>query len=220
MSEVMDRLRQMLRGNHAEMTARLEREVEELRRTLHDPAVLRALVVEALQEEIAADPSAVATVLTPALDELMRQRAAATPRATARPWSWLPVLIVITGVGAALMNWRGHGSMVSAATEQAPAALTAHAVVPVVEQHDDGFGLGRATRSDAEIVRDVRARLAGCPELIGASVSFSVKDGWVWLRGEASAGGRDAATHALADLGQGVFMVNQLVVSEANAALH
>ena len=220
LNTVMDRLRQMLLGNHSQVTARLERELDELRRTLHDPATLRGLVVEALQEEIRTDPSGVAAVLTPALDQLTRERAAAQPpRALTRQWPLLSLLAIVAAAGFGLMNWRGPSSVVNAATEQAPVTDTGRTAAAVVEERSDGFGLGEATRSDADLVREVRARLSGCSALVGAQVSFSVKDGWVWLRGEASAAGRDAAARVLSDLGPGVLVVNQLAVSEAAEAL-
>jgi hypothetical protein len=80
----------------------------------------------------------------------------------------------------------------------------------ILEQSERGFGLGLAGFSDEELARAVRQRLSGCAELIGAPVSFAVKDGWIWLAGEASAAGREAASRALAGLGDDVMVVNQI----------
>ena len=216
---VMDRLRQMLLGSHSQVTARLERELDELRRSVRDPSTLRALVVEALQEEINADPSRVAAVLTPALDQLTRARAAAKPSTPSRQWALLPVLIAVAAAGLGAMSWRGHSSAVNAATQKSPATETGNPMVALVEERSDGFGLGEAARNDAELVREVRARLSGCVALAGAQVSFSVRDGWVWLRGEASADGRAAAARALDGLGPGVLVVNQLVATDSTDKL-
>jgi hypothetical protein len=57
----------------------------------------------------------------------------------------------------------------------------------------------------------VRDRLSRCAALADGQVSFAVKEGWVWLRGRASPGGRDAAAAVLDDLGDGVLVVNQIV---------
>ena len=83
------------------------------------------------------------------------------------------------------------------------------------QQRGDGFGLGEAKLGDTELAALVRTRLAACPELADARIDFSVKDGWVWLRGVATADGRKAAEQALGDLQPGVFVVNQLALTAA-----
>ncbi|HVN83422.1 MAG TPA: BON domain-containing protein [Candidatus Binatia bacterium] len=215
---VVARLRQMLVGNHSQVTERLERELDELRRTLRDPLALRALVIEALHDESLADPATVAEALGPALQHWGHEHPRTPPRLPgARARSWLP-LIVVVAVGAAAAGWRGHGSVVRAATEQVThpqSVQQLHDVVPMIEERHDGFGLGNASRSDAELVGEVRTRLSGCRDLVGARLSFSVTNGWVWLRGESSGRAREAATRALADLGDDVMVVNQLIVSDA-----
>jgi hypothetical protein len=63
---VVDRLRQMLLGNHSQVTARLERELDEMRRRLRDPGAIRSLVVEALHEEVKSVSADIASAPTSA----------------------------------------------------------------------------------------------------------------------------------------------------------
>jgi hypothetical protein len=118
-----------------------------------------------------------------------------------------------------LLIWRGPAATVIAATERQPASAGAAAASspgPILEEPAAHvFGLGQAELRDDDLAHAVRERLGACEQLTGATVKFSVKDGWVWLRGHASATGRDAADRALADLGAGVVVVNQLSVAES-----
>jgi hypothetical protein len=204
-------------GDYLETTVRLEQEIEQLKRTLDDPDVLRPLVTEALHRQAEDAPTALAAALTPLLDELLRQRSLSDPQQTSRRyWPWLSLLTATGTAGLLLLSWRGPAAMVSAATERVPASAGAHAAVspgPSLDEHAAGvFGLGHAELRDEELAHTVRERLGACEQLTDATVTFSVKDGWVWLRGHASASGRDAADRALADLGAGVVVVNQLYV--------
>jgi len=116
-------------------------------------------------------------------------------------------------VGLAVNIWRPQGAGVSEATEAMPQRQGV-----ILEQRNDGFGLGQSPLTDEQLVREVRSRLAKCPDLAGAAISFSVKDGWVWLRGETTAAGREAATHALADLADQAVVVNQLTTTDGALA--
>jgi BON domain len=223
-ARVADRLRRWLLGEHAETTERLRREVEELRQLVCDPAVLRVRVLAALHDEVTAAPAGVAAALAPVVDDMIRQRTAPpeVPRRGRRHWPWLSAVAAacMAGLGF-LMMWQGGGAAVSASAEQiaSPAPSAVPARVAIAEERSDGFGLGQAKLSDEALAREVRSRLAACDELIGASVSFSVKDGWVWLRGEATIAGREAASRALAGLGEGVLVVNQLTVKPSPNAM-
>jgi hypothetical protein len=216
-------MRRVALGEYAETTLQLKREVEELRRALDDSAALRARVIEGLHAEAQAAPEKLAAALAPVVDELLRQRSNGRPlRSTRHYWPWMSALTAAGAAAVVLMNWHGPAAVVSAATEQAPALASAveYAAVPlapILEEQSVGFGLGQASRRDDELAREVRARLSVCEQLQGAKVQFSVKDGWVWLRGGVSASGRDAADRALADLGDGVVVVNQLAAADATA---
>jgi hypothetical protein len=219
-------LRRVALGEYAETTLQLKREVEALRRALDDSAALRARVIEGLHAEAQAAPEKLAAALAPVVDELLRQRGNGRPlRSPRHYWPWMSALTAASAVAVVLMNWYGPAAVVSAATEQAPApaveyAAVPHATVPlapILEEQGVGFGLGQASIRDEDLAREVRARLSACEQLTGARLQFSVQDGWVWLRGEVSASGRDAADGALADLGDGVVVVNQLAVSDATA---
>ena len=275
------RLRTLLFGDQGEAVVRLNRDVEEMRRILRDPATLRPVVLEALRQEVHATPDDIAALLTPVVQELVRQQAMtqAPPPRDLRARRWLPlgvIVLAVCGGGVALTSLKARGPVVSeaAAVNSAESVLTvaaaqvaaeaagapapsrllkkecdtlrqaqgerntamesgrgsAHAEpveawggvsqqparAVIVEERSDGFGLGDAALSDGELAREVRGRLTGCEELAGASVSFSVKDGWVWLRGETSASGREAAEQALSDLGHGAFVVNQLAVAPSS----
>ncbi|MFI5366489.1 MAG: hypothetical protein ACHQ4J_12790 [Candidatus Binatia bacterium] len=215
-----ERLRRMVLGHRAQLIDRLERDVQDLQRTVRDPATVRALVAEALQEELKAAPAEVAAALLPTLETHFARRAAPSGLRHARAsLSWLSAIVVAMLASLAVNTWRPQGTGVSEATEARPEhqAPTAPQAV-LLEQRSDGFGLGQSTLPDDQLAREVRARLAGCPELVGAPISFSVKDGWVWLRGETSTAGREAVTHALADLGDQAFVVNQLTTTDAALA--
>ncbi|MFI5396649.1 MAG: hypothetical protein ACHQ9S_14035 [Candidatus Binatia bacterium] len=218
---LVERLRRVVLGDYAQTTLQLKHEIEELRRTLDDSATLRARLVEGLHEEAQTAPERLAAALMPVVDQLLRQRTASPSQPSTRHyWPWLSALTAAGVAAVVLMNWHGPAAVVSAATEQAPASAVEYAAAPlppILEEQAAGFGLGQASVRDEELAREVRARLSVCEQLMGARVLFSVKDGWVWLRGGVSAGGRDAADRALADLGEGVVLVNQLTVSDSTA---
>jgi len=211
-----ERLRRLVLGDHGEITAQLQREVAELRAALRDPAMVRALIIEALYEEARSAPAEVAAALRPAMEGMLPQ-----PQAEQRSrhrWPWLSgtTALAITAVVAVLSQ--ANVAAVSSASARAsaplaPGAVSAHVPVSTIwEDLSMGFGLGQAHVADGKLAREVDRRLASCNELAGARIHFSVKDGWVWLRGEATASGRAAADRSLADLGDGVLVVNQLTV--------
>lgn len=210
-----ERLRRLVLGDHGEITAQLQREVAELRTALRDPAMVRALIIEALYEEARSAPAEVAAALRPAVEGMLQQ-----PRAGQRSrhrWPWLSgaTAVAITAVVAVLSQ--ANVAAISSASASAAAGTGAAPAAPVPistvwEDLSMGFGLGQASVADTELAREVDRRLATCSELAGARIHFSVKDGWVWLRGETTASGRAAADRALADLGNGVLVVNQLTV--------
>jgi osmotically-inducible protein OsmY len=113
---------------------------------------------------------------------------------------------------AILVLPRGAGIREATAESSVDATAVQPASV-IIEERNDGFGLGDAQISDEELAQQVRDRLGACKELVDARVSFSVKDGWVWLRGEATPRARRAAEEALQALPPGSFVVNQLVTS-------
>lgn len=216
---ISERLRCVVLGHRAQLIDQLERDVQYLQRAVGDPATVRTLVAEALQEELKAAPATVAAALMPTLETHFARRAAASAPHARPSMSWLSAIVVAILASLAVNTWRPQGTGVSEATEakpEHPAATAPQAVL--LEQRSDGFGLGQSTLPDDQLAREVRARLAGCPELVGAPISFSVKDGWVWLRGETSRVGREAAVRALADLGDQAFVVNQLTTAESALA--
>jgi hypothetical protein len=191
---------------------RLECDVEEVRSALRNPATIRPLVLAALRDE-----PAVAAALQPVVEAVLRRNAAPATRQRAfhrNGWAVAAAVALI----AILVIPRVAG--VSEATAESP--LVASAKQPtsvIIEERDDGFGLGDAQVSDAELAQQVRNRLTACKELADARVSFSVKDGWVWLRGEATPRARRAAEEALQDLRNGIFVVNQLVANPTGDAV-
>lgn len=76
-----------------------------------------------------------------------------------------------------------------------------------------GFGLGEAKLSDGEIAGEVERRLRALPELAGERIDVSVRDGWVWLRGNVDSAARAAVEKALVGLPEGVVLVDQLEVA-------
>ncbi len=216
-------VRRALLGRYVDMIAQLEEEMQRLQRTLADPNVLRLQVAEALHRQLQEAPAAFATALAPVVDELLRARSPGDPPPGARRyWPWLTLLTATGTAGLLLLGWRGPTAMVSAATERVPAAVGVHAtgaVAPMREEPGAGvFGLGQTEVPDEALAHTVSERLSACEQLAGTTLRFSVKDGWVWLRGHATANGRDAAERALADLGSGVIVINQLAVTDSPAA--
>ena len=227
---VMEWLRSILLGDRDERLARLEREVDALRRAAVDPTTVRPVVVQVLRQELQRSPQEMAAILEPLLQEMLSPRTAASPEPHRRSPRWLPAaaagMLLMVGGGFGETRWSPPAPAVSSASASHPVevAASAPAAAPVskpqaviLQESNGGFGLGHAQLSDAQLAREVRTRLASCKKLAGAAVSFSVKDGWVWLRGETTASGRDAAERALGDLGGGAFVVNQLVVGKPAA---
>lgn len=209
---VAERLRRMVLGDHGEITAQLQREVAELQAALRDPAMVRALIIEALYEEARSAPTEVAAALRPAMEGMLQSR-----RARRRRWPWLSSTIAVVITAAVAVLSQANVAALGSASARATAAGAAPPVKPVPvstvwQDPSVGFGLGQAHVPDSALAHEVTRRLAACKELAGARIRFSVKDGWVWLRGEATASGRAAADHALADLGDDVLVVNQLSV--------
>jgi hypothetical protein len=215
-----ERLRRLVLGHRAQLIDRLERDVQDLQRTVRDPARVRALVGEALREELRAAPAEVAAALMPTLETHFTGRGtSAVPEHGRSSLSWLSAVVVAMLASLAVSTWRPQGAGVSEATEGMPERQVVPAPQTVIlEQRRDGFGLGQSTLTDDQLVHEVRTRLANCPELAGAAISFSVKDGWVWLRGETSVGGREAATRGLEDLADRAFVVNQLTTPDGTLA--
>jgi len=214
-------LRYAVLGPYVNTIARLDEEIARLHRTLADPDALRPLVTEALHREVQDAPTALAGALAPVVDELLRARSLVRPqRPVRRPyWPWLTLLTAAGAAGLLLLSWRVPAAMVSATTGRALVATGSPASVaaaPIREEPAAAvFGLGETDVRDEELARTVGERLSTCDELAGATVRYSVRDGWVWLRGQATANGRDAAERALAQLGTGVVVVNQLAVTDS-----
>lgn len=219
MSMWIEKVRDSLTADvRAELT-RLEARVEDQKRALSDPGTVQPLVGAALAAAATGAADELSAALRPLVDRLVGERLRARQR-----WQ-LAAAIAVAGGGAVLFWW-WHGQEGASLAAQTPPAVVAAPVEEVaraaeeevrnvvLEERDEGFGLGLAERSDADLAGAVRARLGRCRELAGLPVSFSVKDGWVWLRGEASARGREAAGQALADLGGGVVVVNQIAETE------
>lgn len=213
---VIEWLRAAVLGDRDVRIARLSRDVDALWDALRSPSTVRPLITDALRQQTEASPNEMAALLAPVVERLLRERE--TPPPARRGGRWLPAvaatLVAVTGA-VAITNgtWRGSALTEAAAgsrSESADAAPPALARAVVLQEGSFGFGLGGAAISDDELAQAVRSRLARCPELVGAPVSFSVTDGWVWLHGKTSADGRDAAARALSDLGGGAFVVNQL----------
>jgi hypothetical protein len=205
-------LRRLLMGDLREVVVRLQQELEDQRHALCDPSTIRPLVVAALQEEVRQAPADMAAVLAPIADRLLSNHEMVVRRDMSRPpapphlgnrWLLGATAVVI----AALAMPRVAGT--SKAALEAPAVATAPAPV-IIEERNEGFGLAQADLTDEGFTQQVRAQLSACSELANARVSFSVKDGWVWLRGSASAEGREAAERALRSIGHGIFVINQL----------
>lgn len=199
--------RRLLAGVEADI-ARLERELEAQRAALSDPERLRPLLGSAIGDAAGHSPEALAAALRPIVEELVRQpqRAAASRRR--RGWA---------SVGAATVVVLVAGAAFPRSTALAPARIESGAPrrtpdSPAVrlEETDAGFGLGQSGVSDEDLARAVRDRLEGRPELAGTRLRFAVKEGWVWLRGQADEATRRAAGEALADLGEEVVVVNQI----------
>lgn len=214
-----ERLRRAVLGPYGEATARLDAKIGQLQRRLADPDALRPLVIEALRREVQDAPAALARALLPMVDEMLRARGyGGPPRRARRYWPWLTLLTATGIAGLLLLSWRGPAAMVNAATERQQVTADARAVAAIAEDHPPGiFGLRQTDLRDEDLADAVRQRLSACEQLTGAAVQFSVKDGWVWLRGQATAGGRNCAEHALADLGAGVVVVNQLAIIDPPA---
>lgn len=214
-------VRRFVLGHRVHVIDRLDREVQDLQQAVRDPATVRALVAAALREELSTAPAEVAAALMPTIEERLAAReTTTTPQRSRPPLSWLSAIVVAMLASLAVSTWRPQGAGVSQATEANPERPVAQAPAPqavILEQRNDGFGLAQSRLTDDDLAREVRARLAGCSDLVGVPMSFSVKDGWVWLRGESSARGREAATRALEDLSDRAFVVNQLVVGTNEA---
>jgi hypothetical protein len=222
-------LREAFLGRERARLARLEREVQLLRRDPSPPVISPEVLLETLRQMAQSHPQEVATVL-----ESVRARGDETavarvrqPRRSPRRWS----VTVVAAATVLLAAARGDlhddpaprapvkdgesarrldpGAVVEA---RPPNVREARAPSVVLEETELGFGLGESARTDDELRIEVRDRLASLPELAGTRVRLSVRDGWVWLRGEATPDAREAATAALDDLGAGVLVVNQLVV--------
>lgn len=208
---------QLLGGVEAEI-ARLQREIDRQRAALADLEGLRPQIDQMLAAEARPGSVPTAASLQPMIEAMLRRRERERSR---RRWRAAAAMIALTG-GSALVAWRWPLELARfdparehVAHEPAPAAAQvaepqpAPPALTLVEQRE-GFGLAQAQRSDTDLAAEVRARLLGCPELAGVELRFSVKDGWIWLRGAAGEGARHAADRALADLGQGVLVVNQI----------
>jgi hypothetical protein len=207
-------LRRVVLGHRVYVIDQLEREVRDLRKAVDDRATARALIVEVLREDLRSAPDEIAAALMPTFEQQFAPRQRDVTSHSRRSLSWVSAALAAMLISLAVSTWRPQGAGVSQATEADPERQVAQAPAPhavVLEQRNDGFGLGQSRLTDEELVREVRTRLANCPELAGAPVSFSVKEGWVWLRGESSSGGREAATRALEGLS--AFVVNQVVVA-------
>jgi len=150
--------------------------------------------------------------LRPAMEGMLQQPQAEQRSRHRWPWVSGTTALAITAV-VAVLSQANVAAVSSASARASTPPASAHVPISTVwEDLSMGFGLGQAHVADGELAREVDRRLASCNELAGARIHFSVKDGWVWLRGEATARGRSAADRALADLGDGVLVVNQLTV--------
>lgn len=219
--------RHLLAGVEADI-AGLRREIEAQRGALREAESLRPLIA-GLEARAGRPPEEIAAELRPFIEEAILAGLRAQRRRT---------LALIAGgalvAAGGLWWWRSGVPLISlagraearavvaapAAALPAPApASLAPSVPPVrlVLDEDAGvFGLGRSSGGDAELAAAVRSRLAACTTLAGAEIRFAAKDGWVWLRGRASRGGREAAGEVLADLGEGVVVVNQIETAPAD----
>lgn len=215
----VERLRGHLTAEVRADVARLEREIESQSRSWRDPEALRTLVDAALVAQAGESPERLAAVLRPIVEDLVRQ---GERRQARRRRRLLAAALALAGGAGFLGWWHGAPLSIAAAPAPPPSAVTeiplaagpAAAIAPpavILEERGDGFGLGHAAVSDAELAITVRDRLSRCAALADGQVSFAVKEGWVWLRGRASPGGRDAAAAVLDDLGDGVLVVNQIV---------
>ncbi len=227
-------LRRMLLGDRLESSTaeveRLRREIDDLRRqteqmrqVVADPATVRPLLAEVLRQECSAEPSRFAAALRPVVEDcLSRREASLKLRRSRRSLGWLSAGAALFTVALVLVIGRANVTRVIEAKDAVARESVREALAPqavTIQEQKGGFGLGEASRSDADLVRQVRARLSSCRELFGSRVALSVADGWVWLRGTSTPAGRAAADRALADLGDGVFVVNQLeVAAPASAA--
>ena len=210
-------VRRWVLGDRVYVIDRLERDGRDLQKAVDDRATIRAIVAEALREDLRSAPDDIAAALMPTLEQQFAPRQRDVTPHSRRSLSWVSAALAAMFISLAVSTWRPQGAGVSQATEADPEPPVAQAPAPhavVLEQRSDGFGLGQSRLTDEELAREVRTRLANCPELAGAPVSFSVKEGWVWLRGESSFGGREAATRALEGLS--AFVVNQVVVAPTN----
>jgi len=184
------------------------------RECLADPERLRPLIAPALGAAAARSPEEMAAALRPIVEELAwrRQRGATARRRRRRAVALAAAAALVAfGAGATVVApglWSATAGAPPAATARPPGAP---ASTLQLEQTDAAFGLGRAGVGDDELSRAVRARLEERAELAGARLSFAVKDGWVWLRGQADESARRVADEALADLGDEVVVVNQIV---------
>ena len=218
----------LLAGVEADI-ARLERELEAQKAALRRAEALSPLVAK-LEERSARPPEELAGELRPFIEEMVRAGARAQ---AARRRRLLAVATVALAGGAGLVWWwQNHSALVFAHTARvldpapgaarvvaAPRSEAERAPDPpalVLAERGDGFGLGQASLADADLAVAVRSQLGRCSELAGAELSFAVKDGWVWLRGRAAEEARDAASRALADLGEGVVVVNQIETGGRN----
>jgi hypothetical protein len=209
--------RQVLGGQRlvaAEDFAQLQREVAAVRAQLVDRAEIGKAVVEALRAELRAHPGELAAALRPAVEDCLRRREASRqlqrPQRRVRRWFSSGTLLLAAAV--ALIARAPLGSGTIGAADAGGLALVASGPAMIAEERR-GFGLGEAAISDEAIADLVRERLAGCATLEGARVRVAVTDGWVWLRGAVNAEARGVVDAALDGLGEGVFVVNQLVVA-------
>lgn len=209
--EVLAQLQHASDGLQRDVAA-VRRELETQQLAWRDPALLQPLVAAVLRDELTrASPDVMAALKCVVERQLSHEPDEVRQSVRVRPrWPLAATAVLI----ASLILPRVTG--ISEATPRGPGVAAGRAAGPVVlEQRGDGFGLGRAQLTDEQLAALVRLRLGGCHELAGARVSFSVKDGWVWLRGVATPRGRRAAEQALAGIDDGVFVVNQLVAPSA-----
>lgn len=213
--------RHLLAGVEADI-ARLRQEVEAQRAALKQAESLRPLLAE-IEERTARPPEQIAAELRPFIEDLVRQRESQRARERSRRRRRAAAVVAaVAAIGAGGLWWWRNGSaelsLAARAEARAAAAVPpVEASAPAVaaarlvrEESIAGFGLGQSTADDADLEEAVRARLSACPSLAGAEIRFAAKDGWVWLRGRASDAGREAAGEALAGLGDGVVVVNQI----------
>jgi len=231
LERLVERVRTLFLSDLAERVGILQSDVQQLRRqveqqqeALNDPATFESVVTAALREHARCAPDELADVLAPLVQRLVRVSAAPpqSPPPSSRGWvvGAMAVLLITLIIPRITATSEATVEVVPAAqaAQAAPVSVPAAPKVVILEERHEGFGLGEAVVSDGDLAREVRRRLAACPELQDAQVSFAVNDGWVWLRGEASDEGRKAAEQALRDVQPGVFVVDQLAVTSSEPA--